>query len=374
MSKLYDDAKRQYQKYLAKREAAEKERGETVVVSDTLGTAAVPLCFGVIGTGHVFDRWMHDVQMLPASAGVRVKGVVAGRSDAAQKKAQQYDIPTVYPDYASMLQDEEIRAVYVATPNHLHREHVISALRAGKHVLCEKPIAVNTTELQEMYEAADAADCFLMEGMWMRTLPMIRELVKVVQSGEIGAVRCVETACCNSNSMEAFPALYSAEKAGGALMDIGCYGLHFVRLLFSGDPEMKGYAISSPTGVDHTSSVMLRYDDSVAVVTQSIGAAGGARAILHGTKGSIEVPLFLSPEGFTVTGMDGFKTHYRYEKEKEARPIGYAYEILHFAECISKGLRDSDLIPRSETLAVAAQTEQIRKENGIRLGGELREA
>ena len=81
MSRFYDSAKRQYQKHLEKRDAAEKERGKTVFVDDVLLPDAVPLCFGVIGTGHVFDRWMHDMQMLPVSSGVRVKGVVAGRSD-----------------------------------------------------------------------------------------------------------------------------------------------------------------------------------------------------------------------------------------------------------------------------------------------------
>ena len=374
MSRFYDSAKRQYQKHLEKRDAAEKERGKTVFVDDVLPPDAVPLCFGVIGTGHVFDRWMHDMQMLPESSGVRVKGVVAGRSDTAQKKAQQYSIPTVYPDYAAMLQDQEIQAVYVATPNHLHKEHVIQALQAGKHVLCEKPIAVNTAELREMFDAADAADRFLMEGLWMRTLPMIRRLVSIIEAGEIGAVHYLETACCNSNNPENYPAMFSAEKAGGALMDVGCYGLHFVRLLLQGDPTLTSSTLLADSGVDHTSSAALRYADALAVVTQSIGVAGGAKAVLHGTAGSIEIPMFLSPEGFTVKALNGYQTHYRYEKEKKARPIGYAYEILHFAQCVNAGRRDSDLIPRGETFAVAGQMEQIRIQNGIRLGRELDEA
>ena len=317
MSRFYDSAKRQYQKHLEKRDAAEKERGKTVFVDDTLPTDATPLCFGVIGTGHVFDRWMHDVQLLPTSSAVRVKGVVAGRSDTAQKKAKQYGIPTVYPDYAAMLQDPEIQAVYVATPNHLHKEHVIQALQAGKHVLCEKPIAVNTAELQEMFDAADSADRLLMEGLWMRTLPMIRRLTSIIEAGEIGAVHYLETACCNSNNPENYPAMFSAEKAGGALMDVGCYGLHFVRLFLQGDPTLTSSALLADSGVDHTSSTVLRYADALAVVTQSIGAAGGAKAVLHGTAGSIEIPMFLSPEGFTVKALNGYQTHYRYEKEKK---------------------------------------------------------
>lgn len=373
MSKIYEDAKRQYQKHLEKKAAAEKERGKTVEVKSGLAVVKVPLCFGVIGTGHVFERWMHDMQMIPAETGIWVKGIAAGKSNTAEKKAKQYGIGQVYPDYNTMLQDPEIQAVYVATPNHLHKEHAIRALRAGKHVLCEKPIVVNTAELGEMYAAADEADCFLMEGMWMRTLPIIRQLKELVEGGKIGAIRYMETACCNSNSPEAYPAMFSPEKAGGALMDVGCYGLHFIRLMMSGSPKQSSFAVCAPTGVDHTSSALLQYEDALAVVTQSIGAAGGAKAVLHGTKGTIEVPLFLSPSGFTVTAVDGFKTYYKYDEEARKRPIGYAYEILHFADCVSQNLRDSSLIPRADTLAVASQMEQIRRENDIALGSELKQ-
>lgn len=359
---------------LEKRASAARARGNTVIVSRALPVEAVPLCFGVIGTGHVFDRWMHDVQLLPASAGIHVKGAVAGHSDTAQKKAQKYGIGMVYPDYVTMLQDPDIQAIYVATPNHLHKTHVIQALQAGKHVLCEKPIAVNTDELREMFDAADAADRFLMEGLWMRTLPMIQELVKVVQSGEIGAIRYIDTSCCNSDDPEQYPSLFSAAKAGGALMDVGCYGLHFIRLLLNGEPELSCQTLTANYNVDHTSSAMLRYENALAVVTQSIGAAGGAKAFLHGTRGSIEIPMFLSPEGFTVKTVNGYQTHYCYEKTKRDRPIGYAYEILHFAQCIHAGLRNSDLIPSSETFVVAQQMEQIRKKDGIKLGRELEES
>ena len=374
MSRLYDRIKHLYQIALEKRASAARARGTTVAVSRDLPFEATPLCFGVIGTGHVFDRWMHDLQLLPASAGIHVKGIVAGHSDTAQKKAQKYGIGMVYPDYGSMLQDPDIQAVYVATPNHLHKTHVIQALQAGKHVLCEKPIAVNTDELREMFDAADGADRFLMEGLWMRTLPMIQELVKVVHSGVIGAIRYIDTSCCNSDDPEQFPSLFSATKAGGALMDVGCYGLHFIRLMINGEPALNSQTLSANFNVDHTSSALLRYENSLAVVTQSIGAAGGAKASLHGTKGSIEVPMFLSPEGFTVKAANGYQIHYIYEKGMRNRPIGYAYEILHFAQCIHAGLRNSDLIPRSETFAVARQMEQIRKKDGIKLVRELEES
>ena len=370
---LYESAKHQYQKMLAKKNAAEKERGSKVWVEEELCVDLGHDCgirFGVIGTGHVFDRWMHDIKMLPASSGISVKGVAAGKSESASKKAQEFGIPVVYQDYSAMLADPEINAIYVATPNHLHAQHVIEALKAGKHVLCEKPIAVNTAELHRMMDEADKSGCFLMEGMWMRTLPMIRTLQKVVSEGIIGEVRFIETSCCNNDPPEQYPAMYSREKAGGALMDVGCYGLHFIKLFFEGEPEIKSSADLVDSGVDRTSIISLKYPKGTAVVAQSIGAAGGARAVLHGTEGSIEVPLFLQPDGFNVTDRSGYKTRYSYRDPREKRSIGYAHEILHFAEMVQSGRNESCLIPRNDTIAVAVQMEECRRQCGIRLSDE----
>lgn len=373
MKKIMSSLKKLYQKFLARKETARKQRGETIVVSSGLPSAEYPekpVCFGVIGTGAVFDRWMHDLLLLPPAANIRVKGLAAGRSGKAEEKAAKYGIEMLYSSYEEMLRDPEINAVYVATPNHLHRVHAVQALRAGKNVLCEKPIAMNTRELREMLQAADEEGLFLMEGLWMRTLPMIQKLVKEVSRGEIGQVRAVETSCFNANSPENYPAMYSVEKGGGALMDVGCYGLHFARLFMPGQFELRQCFAIPAEGVDLSSTAIIGDGNCLATVSQSIGAAGGARAALHGTKGSIEIPLFLFPDGFTLTREDGFKVYYRYDKDRKDRPIGYAYEILHFADCLRKGENQSEWVPAEETLLIAERMEQIRMECGIILGSE----
>lgn len=374
MKKLFARLKRIYQRFLEKKALIKRRRGTTVFVPDDMCCAVSTdkqVTFGIVGTGHVFDRWMHDAQMLPSSANIRVKGVCAGRSNAANEKAARYRIPVVYGSYEEMLADPEIDAVYVATPNHMHCKNTVQALNVGKHVLCEKPVAVNTSELAEMHRAASDNDCFCMEGMWMRTLPAIRKLQELVSNGEIGEVKLVRTSCCNSNSPENYPAMYSAEKAGGALMDVGCYGLHFARLFINAAADVSAAADVTNGGVDRTSTITLKTENAVANITQSIGAAGGAFASIHGTKGYIEVPMFLSPSEFTVYNLKGEKKIYKYKTEKEKRPIGYAYEILEFADCIRSGKRDSKLIPLSETVAVAEAMECVRRQCGISLAGEI---
>lgn len=371
---MLNEVKKQYQSYLERKERARKERGETVLISDEIELSEnikEPFRFGVIGTGYVFDRWVKDVQRIPKTANISIKGVASGKSNTAMEKVKKYHLEELYPSFEEMLKDEEIKAVYVATPNQLHHQHVIQALRAGKHVLCEKPIAVNTRELREMYDAADNERVFLMEGLWTRTLPIIRELAAVVENGLIGSVKFIETSCCNANTPDKYPAMFSAEKAGGALMDVGCYGLHFVRMLtHDRELEVKCSSIIL-NGVDTTSTMLLSSNDRMAIVSQSIGSAGGARAVIHGTKGSIEVPLFLFPSRFTVTEDNGFKHHYQYERDAVERPIGYAYEVVHFADCVRTGANESNLIPRADTLLVAEQMEKARQLCGIKLGSEI---
>lgn len=372
MSSIIRDLKKEYQHHLEKKQMQLKETGKTILVADDIQVGELPesvLNFGVIGTGHVFDRWIHDFLLLPESLKLNVKGIFSYDLKAAREKAEKYGIRKIYGSYTEMLDDPEIDAVYVATPNQYHHDHVIEALSKGKHVLCEKPVAVNIKELTEMYDAADQANRFFMEGLWMRTLPLIRQLAEIVSEGVIGDVTLIETSCCNANDPLIYPSLFSPEKAGGALMDVGCYGLHFIRLFIKDKCELVSSTIKSESGVDVVSAAVLTTERNMAVITQSICAEGGAQAVIHGTKGSITVPRFLFPASFTVNQQDGFKTHYKY-KEKKNPFIGYAFEIVHFADCIRSLKYDSELIPREDSLYIVSLMEQIRKNSNILLGSE----
>jgi predicted dehydrogenase len=298
--------------------------------------------------------------------------VTARDPERIRGKAENFGIHTIYDSYESMLADPLIDAIYVATPNHLHSPHAVQALRAGKHVLCEKPVCVTKEELDLLLAVAQEEHLLFLEGMWMRTLPMIRQLQTVVSSGAIGKLRLIQTRCCNSNSPERYPALYDAAQAGGAMMDVGCYALHFAQLFHPLDHARLSFAADlAPTGVDRSSTVTIASEDIITTLCQSIGAAGGAYAILNGTEGSIEVPLFLSPEQFTVISANGKRTVYHYPVPKSRRPIGYAYEILHFADLIRSGNTTPNLIPHSDTSSVLNIMVQFRRSCGIRIGSEL---
>ena len=374
MSGMVDQVKRRYQRFLENKQRRLLEKPVLREIPDELGCevpADRPLRFGVIGAGKVFDRWMKDLLRIPAACGISVLGLYDGAPELARAKAETYGIPRCFSSYQELLADPEIDAIYVATPNHLHAPHACEALAAGKHVLCEKPIAQNPAELERMLETAAAHNVLLMEGMWMRTVPLIRLLRKLVGEGMIGTVRYLSADCCNNNDPAAYPALFSREKGGGSLMDVGCYALHFAHLFFSGIPALRAAAQSAETGVDLTSSAVLRFPEGIAVLTQSLGCVGGAKAVLHGTKGWIEIPRYLdSPSEFTVHLQNQAPIRYQYALPREKRPIGYACEIVHFADCLRRGERSCALIPTEETRLVVREMEEIRRQCGIRFAGE----
>ena len=374
MTQWLEPAKRQYQKYLEVKKQKQLETPEYRQISDELRCESEPdqpLVFGVIGAGKVFDRWMWDFQRIPSKFRLEMRCLFDAVGENARAKATGFGIPVCCEQCEQLLSDKEVQAVYIATPNHLHAQYAIEALRAGKHVLCEKPIARSAAELAQMQAAAEEHNVILLEGMWMRTLPLMRTLQQIVDEGCIGKVGYLSADCCNNDDPAQYPSLFSLKRCGGALMDVGCYALHFAHLFFRGMPTIQASVKRADSGVDLTSTATLTFPDGIAVLTQSLGAAGGANAVLHGTDGWIHVPRYLdSPSEFTVYKPDGRRTVYRYARTRDRRPIGYAYEILCFADCIRSGAHNCVAIPAEATKLVTGELEQIRRSCGIFFDGE----
>lgn len=168
---------------------------------------------------------------------VEVAAIAARNPGRAKAYARRHGIPRAYASYEDVIADPEIDAIYVPLPNSLHCEWTVRALSAGKHVLCEKPFAANAQEAQQMAAAAAGTNRVLMEAFHYRYHPLAARLVEIVTSGELGAIRHIETALC-------FPWLvpgdirYRVDLAGGATMDMGCYAIHLLRHLAQAEPTV----------------------------------------------------------------------------------------------------------------------------------------
>src|SRR6185503_7788568 len=196
-----------------------------------------PLRIGILGAARIAPMAM----IAPArrAGDVTVLAVAARDAERAKRFAARHGVARVHPSYAALLEDAEVEAVYNPLPNSLHALWTIRALEAGKHVLCEKPIAATAAEAEEMAAAASRAGRVLVEAFHYRYHPLFARIRAILDAGEIGQVRHLEAHLC-------FPLLrpsdirFRADLAGGALMDAGCYPLHLIRHLAGAEPEIVG--------------------------------------------------------------------------------------------------------------------------------------
>ncbi|GAB4443532.1 MAG: Gfo/Idh/MocA family oxidoreductase [Chloroflexi bacterium OHK40] len=243
--------------------------------------------WGIIGTGRITGKF---VTALAASASERVVAIASRDADRAAAAAQALGIPTSYGSYAALLADPEVQAVYIALPPSMHAEWSIAALAAGKHVLCEKPLATSYTEAVAMFETARQHRRWLMEGFMYRFHPQTRTVERLISEGAIGAVRLVRVAFGISIADPGNIRL-SADLGGGALGDVGCYCVSMARLAAGAAPtRVSATARYSASGVDELLVGTLEYTSgTVAQISCGLGLSRHQRTQIVGDAGSIEL-------------------------------------------------------------------------------------
>jgi predicted dehydrogenase len=217
----------------------------------------------------------------------------------AERAANDLGIPTAHGSYEALLANPDVDAVYVPLPNHLHATWSIAAAEAGKHVLCEKPLATTARDAERMIEAADRAGVRLMEAFMYRLHPSWVAARALVDSGRIGRLMAVQSwfSFYNDDPANIRNVLASG---GGALYDIGCYGVNLSRMLFGGEPtRVTGFVIrDAVNGTDVVASGILGFEDGLATFTCSTRAEDDQRVDIYGTSGriSIEIPFNIPPD------------------------------------------------------------------------------
>lgn len=264
--------------------------------------------WGVLSTATIAQ-----VCVIPAiqkSRNGQVHAVASRSVDKAQLLAQEHGIPHVYDSYEAVLADPDIEVIYIPLPNHLHKPWTLRALDAGKHILCEKPLALNAAEAQEMVEAAQSAKLLLMEGFMYRFHPRSQRIKQLVDDGRIGTPRLIKTAF-TFNLSDPDNSRYRPEMGGGALMDTGCYGVSLARWLLDAEPvAVQTQAVYSDSGVDLNFVGTLRFDSgTLAVVEASFVSALQQTYTIVGSEGVIELPhdAFIPWEKdatFTLRGLE----------------------------------------------------------------------
>ena len=255
------------------------------------------LRWGVLSTASI-----GRVKVIPAIQNAphcEVVAIASRDAGVAASVAESLGIPRAHGSYEALLADPEVEAVYIPLPNHLHAQWTIAAAKAGKHVLCEKPLALTPPDAERMIEVADREGVRLMEAFMYRLHPSWVATRELVAAGRIGRLTAVQSWFSYFND-DPTNIRNIVETGGGALYDIGCYSINLSRMLFGAEPDrVEGMIVRDPaTGTDVVTSGMLRFGDGVATFTCSTRAEDDQRVHVYGSAGriSIEIPFNIPPD------------------------------------------------------------------------------
>ena len=224
---------------------------------------------------------------------------IASRDEKKLQECEEnFGVQKTYSSYDELLDDPEIQAVYIPLPNSLHKEWVIKAANKGKHILCEKPIALNAQEAMEMKTASEENGVLLMEGFMYRYTHRTKKVLELLDSGIIGDVKYINSTFRFSLDRENTIKM-KAELGGGSIYDVGCYPLDFINMILKREPTEVAAKYLYKDGVDVMFTGILKYDNNViAVLNSGFDAYDRMYTEIIGTKGIIEVPdTFLDISG-----------------------------------------------------------------------------
>ena len=246
-----------------------------------------------LGTGVIANELAQALEAL----GGKLYSVANRTYDKGVAFAEKYGIEKVYEEIDQVFEDPEVDIIYISTPHNTHINYLRKALAAGKHVLCEKSITLNSEELTEAIQLAEENHVKLAEAMTIFHMPIYRKLSEIVESGKLGPLKVIQMNFGSYKEYDMTNRFFNRNLAGGALLDIGVYALSFVRWFMTSQPtEMVSQVKLAPTGVDEQAGILLtNAEGEMATVTLSLHAKQPKRGTIAYDKGYIE--LYEYPRG-----------------------------------------------------------------------------
>jgi predicted dehydrogenase len=323
------------------------------------------LRWGILGTGWIAELFVADLQL----TGHNVVAVGSRAQASADRFAGRFAIPRAHASYESLVEDPEVDVVYVATPHPRHHDDASLALRAGKHVLVEKPFTLNARQAREVVDLAAGRGLVVLEAMWTRWLPHMVEVRRLVDDGALGEVRSV--LCDHTQLLPSDPGhrLNALELGGGALLDLGVYPISLASDILGNPDQVQAAATLKQTGADAETGMLLRYEGGrFASLYCASTTHGSNRAAIIGTEGSIEIdPVWCTPTSFRLLDSAG-EVVSRYDSNVAGR--GMQFQADEVERLIAAGELSGDILPLAETVAIMATMDQVREQIGVRYPGE----
>jgi predicted dehydrogenase len=268
---------------------------------------------------------------------VSINAVAASSVEKAQSFANDHNIAMVSDSYAALVESPDIDAIYNALPPNLHEQWSVAALESGKHVLCEKPFAMNAEQARRMVMAANASESVLVEAFHYRFHPFFQRVLKLIANDVIGDIRRIEAQFDVRIPYRSSEFRHNPMLGGGALMDLGCYPAHWVRTLMGSEPcVVQAECVRSEAGVDVATRASLRFSggataEIATAMDESAAKQHCARVVIEGEKGRLMLENPVAPHNGNkvITEVDGELRSESVEGEST-----YYYQLQHFVAVI----------------------------------------
>lgn len=315
--------------------------------------------WGIIAPGTIANAFAKEVKNTEDG----VAFAVYGRSEEKAKKfAKEYNIDKYYSNIDEFLNDDNIDAVYIATPHNYHMDYAKKCINAKKSVLCEKPFSYNYKTSREVLDLAKENNVFIMEALWTLFLPAVNQAKRWIEEGKIGKIKLITANFGFKSEYNTNSRLYNPNLAGGALLDVGIYPILFSNYITNQFPiEIKASGEFTKTNVDESDTINLKYEDgALASLTCSIIVDTDNSAVIYGEKGKIVIPTFwMAKEAYLYNEDNTEKFVDEYEE------VGYKYEIEEANNCIIKKVLESNVASHNVTLKLAEIMDEVRNQIGL---------
>ncbi|WP_042198800.1 Gfo/Idh/MocA family protein [Paenibacillus camerounensis] len=299
------------------------------------------LQWGIIGPGTIAAEFAEALLCVGGS----LYSVSSRTTVKAEDFAKRYGALNAYGDHHAMLADPDLDVVYIATPHSHHYQYIKDSLIAGKHVLCEKAITVNSTQLRELMHLAEQNRLILAEAMTIYHMPLYHKLRKLLNEGAIGRLKMIQVSFGSHKEYDVNSRFFNKDLAGGALLDIGTYALSFARYFLSQQPhEILTNVKSFETGVDEQSGILLQnHADEMAVISLTMRSKMPKRGIVAGELGFMTVDNFPRASSAVIQYLDGRQE--QIQAGDSAKALQYEITAMH---SLITGKSSNDTLPLSQ--------------------------
>ena len=321
------------------------------------------LRWGILGTGGIAALQTSDLN----EHGFTVSAVGSRTKASADEFASRWGIATAHGSYDALVNDENVDAIYVSTPHPFHHENALQALNAGKHVLVEKPFAMNAAQTREVVELAEQKSLVALEAMWTRYLPHMVHIRELLADNVLGEIRTLIVDHLQDLPKDPKHRINDPALGGGALLDLGIYPVSYAFDVLGVPNRIIASGTMTATNVDAQVAMIFEYDNARALLSTALDVRGPNTATISGTNGRIEIDsVWYNPTTFTRFDKDGAVVE-RYEHPVVGR--GMQYQAWELERLVAAGVTGNDILSPSQSVQIMEALDTVRAQIGLTYPG-----